>query len=452
MTLPEKGSHIFFIGLGGIGMSGLAQFFEHCGYKVSGSDRDLTTPAQQVLFKKLNSHGIEVFQQDGSGIKEDIKLIIYSSAIEDDNPDFAAAGDTPRMHRSNAMAALLNQSGLKQIAVAGSCGKTSVTAWIGSALEAAGNNPLVINGGYINEFITAERPGNFKPGDGYAVYEADESDGSLVNFDPSVSLLLNLGKDHYEKDELEVFFRKFLSNAKDHVVVNTSLAYLNEGYAETFDPSGHDSELSIDSYSHDENGVCFESPYGSFKTRQWGRHSAENALAVIAVMKALDFDRETITKSIYQFTGVMRRFDFKGTNKNGNRVYDDYAHNPQKIASCISALQELSTRKIHAIFQPHGYGPLGFMRDELKEELLKTLGEDTIFYMLPVFYAGGTTSFKPPSDEVIEDYQNSGMKAIYITREETEKLVEEKSAEDFIILGARDPSLITWTSELAGAQ
>lgn len=214
-TFPSAPAQLHLVGIGGIGMSALAQFFVSLGYTVSGSDRDLETPAQVKLFDKLRSQGMTIHLQDGSGVKETKPAaLIYSSAIEEDNPDFVTAGETPRFHRSIAMAETVNRSGMKQIAVAGSCGKTSVTGWLASALHALGQNPVMINGGYTTEFISDNFPGNFKPGSDIIVYEADESDGSLVNFRPHSALLLNMGIDHYEKDKLEVFFKEYLGHAE----------------------------------------------------------------------------------------------------------------------------------------------------------------------------------------------------------------------------------------------
>ena len=451
-NFPLAPAHLHLVGIGGIGMSALAQFFVSLGYTVSGSDRDLETPAQVKLFDKLRSQGMTVFLQDGSGVKETKPAaLIYSSAIEDDNPDFVAAGETPRFHRSIAMAETVNRSGMKQIAVAGSCGKTSVTGWLASALQALGQNPVMINGGYTTEFITDEYPGNFKSGAGVIVYEADESDGSLVNFRPHTALLLNMGIDHYEKDKLEVFFKEYLGHA-EQAVVSSQLSYLvPEGTkAFTFSEALEDeAEKTIASIEHTPEGVIFSVDGETAPTRQFGTHSAINALAVYTTLLANDFSASESAGSLKAFTGVGRRFDYKGTRDN-KMIYDDYAHNVQKIAACIKTAQGLSENPVIAVFQPHGYGPLGFMKDALLEELKSVLRAEDKFVLLPVFYAGGTTSFKPSSAEVAQEYSAHGLKtSCFEERDELKTYLDNIStAASVIVLGARDPGLADWVASL----
>ena len=451
---PKAPAKIFLIGLGGIGMSALAQFFVSLGYEVAGSDRDLVTPAQASLFGKLKKQGISAFIQDGSGVKEfQPDALVFSSAIEDDNPDFVAAGNTPRFHRSMAMAQAVNRSGLKQIAVAGSCGKTSVTGWLASALNALGQDPVMINGGYTGEFVNDTFPGNFKPGKNFIVYEADESDGSLVNFRPDSALLLNLGLDHYEKDKLDEFFTEYLSHAKQ-IVISNKLTYLLPGNKPfvTFKEDVCDdqsAEYECGQIDHSPEGANFTSKGQNFKTSQFGNHSISNALAVTATLIQNGFSVEETAKSLSAFKGVSRRFDYKGTRGN-KRIYDDYAHNIQKISACLTTAQNLSTDPVIGVFQPHGYGPLGFMKDGLKEELQNILRPEDKFIFLPVFYAGGTTSFKPTSSEVAQEYKEDGISVIDLEDRELLKpyLDELATAASVVVLGARDPSLSDWSQSL----
>ena len=453
-TFPEAPAKIFLVGLGGIGMSALAQFFVSLGYKVAGSDRDLTTPAQEKLFGKLKKQGIKAYIQDGSGIKDfSPDALVFSSAIEDSNPDFQAAGDTPKFHRSIAMAQTVNRSGLKQLAVAGSCGKTSVTGWIASALNALGQDPVMINGGYTGEFINESFPGNFKPGKNFIVYEADESDGSLVNFRPDTALLLNLGLDHYEKDKLDEFFKEYLSHSKQ-IVISDKLTYLlpQEISSVTFSENVNDekeADFEADSITHTPEGAKFSMNGTQVSTTQFGDHSVSNALAVSAALKCNGFDLSEISQALSSFQGVARRFDYKG-KRTAKRIYDDYAHNIAKISACLTTAQNLSDAPVIGVFQPHGYGPLGFMKDGLREEMQRILRPQDKFILLPVFYAGGTTSFKPTSAEVAEEYRNAGMNVIdFEDREELKEYLDSMPNEaSIVILGARDPSLSDWSQSL----
>ena len=454
MNFPEAPAKIFLVGLGGIGMSALAQFLVSQGYQVAGSDRDLTTPAQAELFSKLKTQGISAFIQDGSGVDEfKPDAIVYSSAIEESNPDFIAAGNTPRFHRSMAMAETVNNSGLKQIAVAGSCGKTSVTGWVASALNALGQDPVMINGGYTGEFITDEFPGNYKPGKNYIVYEADESDGSLVNFRPHTALLLNLGLDHYEKDKLDEFFAEYLSHAQTAVVSNELTYLIPSGLKSlTFTEEIHSTQTAdfkVDDIKHTPTGAQFSCAGMSFRTSQFGDHSVANALAVITCLVSNEFSFPDCAKAISAFKGVARRFDYKGSRGN-KQIYDDYAHNIKKIAACISTAQNLSSNPVIAVFQPHGYGPLGFMKDGLCDELKEVLRPQDEFVLLPVFYAGGTTSFKPTSEEVSAEFKRAGLNVYDLTeRNQLTAYLDDKSEPaSVVILGARDPSLSDWSHSL----
>jgi len=230
-SMPEKPSHFFLVGIGGIGMSALAQFMKFEGYSVSGSDRDLDGAGRKKLFAQLQQQGIKIYPQDGSGLQvENIDAIVYSSAIEKDNPDFLAGADLPKIHRTSAMAELLNRSGLRQIAVAGSSGKTSVTGWIAVALCNLGFDPVMLNGGYAKDFMSFEYPGNFKAGKDLVVYETDESDGSLVHFQPDISVLLNVGTDHYEHKQLLEFFKKSSGITEENAPIKPIFALGQKGF------------------------------------------------------------------------------------------------------------------------------------------------------------------------------------------------------------------------------
>mgnify|MGYP000625093135 CR=1 FL=1 len=453
-SLPAAPAKAFLVGIGGIGMSSLAQYLAHRGYQVSGSDRDLTTPSQQRLFQKLSLQNIKVYPQDGSGPKEEqADFIVYSSAIEEDNPDFLAAGEIPRIHRSVALSEAIQNDQGKAIAVAGSSGKTSTTAWVASALHAAGFQATVINGGFIKEFRDETYPGNFYPGKDYIIFEADESDGSLVNYHSEVAILLNCGDDHHSKDKLHEMFKTFLGKSQK-IVINedlkeiapqgTPLIAFAEGSANEQDT------LFASDLSYTDNGLSFQlNATDRVQTAQWGKHNAYNALAVIATLKHLGISSQKAIDSVNSFRGVERRFDFKG-RFDERAVYDDYAHNPQKIAAALRTAQDIQPETpLTAIFQPHGYGPLGFMRESLKQEITAALRPQDEFIFLPVFYAGGTTSFKPQAKEVAEEYSETLNCRYCDSREELADYLISLQRESLILtLGARDPSLSDWSETL----
>jgi len=497
---------IHFIGIAGIGMSGLAQFYHLMGYEVTGSDRALINPENKELFSKLSLLGIRIFPQDGSFItagKPD--LLIYSTAIESDNPDFLVDSDLSKLHRSEALELLINKLESKiTIAVTGSCGKTSVTAWLGESLTNLGMDPIILNGGMINSFKNDFLPGNFRPGAGeYFVFEADESDKSLINFKPDYCIILNIGTDHYSKEELVEVFETFLMNTKKGAVIESSV------YSQLNPATYKHLEIVIADYTNSDKTTenCWSLqnyisnkkqctavltknqkvkfiPIDSSKKYQLtqakfdiinsaeqkypryikidlpipGVHNAENAMAVIALINLMSSsDNYTpIINAVEKFNGVHRRFEFAGKTSNQAKVFDDYAHNIEKIISIISTSQEISDGKVYAVFQPHGYGPFKFMKDDLFKALEKTLKELDQFILLPVFYAGGTSSFSPKAKDVLSDYNfktSAENRYLYFdTRSSAEKYLSSIPGENDIILvmGARDGSLSQWAREIAG--
>jgi len=450
----KAGDKIHFVGVGGIGMSALAQLFAAHGCEVSGSDRGAEQSENQAIIAPLKAQKIKIFPQDGSFIKTITPdCLVYSTAIEDDNPDFIAVPGIPRVHRAAALAAAINMNKDKiSIAVTGSCGKTSVTAWLAEALYNLDADPACLNGGLINSFRAPDCAGNYRYGEGKCfVFEADESDKSLLVYRADYVLILNMGTDHYSKEELVEVFATFAANAGKGVILEQ----------EVFD-------LIKDRLPENLSVLIFEKDVREYKIVDgfaraqindmqitlpvFGMHNALNAAAVLAMLSVFGYDNESAKKAVENFNGVWRRFDYAGQTDKGAAVYDDYAHNPEKIVSCIRAAQEITSGRVFAVFQPHGFGPLGFMRDALFKKLEKVLGREDEFILLSPFYAGGTSSFKPTSEEVSTDYKRKGDKkySCCVSRLElTEYLWTNAQSNDIIlIMGARDNSLSDYAKSL----
>ena len=457
----KAGDKVHFIGVGGIGMSALAQLFVSIGCEVSGSDRDAGKSENQTIIAPLKAQNISIFPQDGSYIKSlRPDCLVYSTAIESDNPDFLAAPDIPRVHRAGALRAAIRLNNDKlSIAVTGSCGKSSVTAWLAESLDALGAEPACLNGALVNSFRTAEAAGNYRHGNGrYFVFEADESDKSLLAYKADYAIILNMGTDHYSKEELIEVFSTFAANTSKAVIVqddvfNLIKDTLPEDLKVIVFGTAKDADWIVDDYWI-ENGKAYAKVNGIIINLPiFGRHNAFNAAAVLAMLTELGFDKGSSQKSLENFQGVWRRFDFAGNTPSGAAVYDDYAHNPEKIASCIKAAQEFVSGNIYAVYQPHGFRPLGFMRDALFAELEQVLRGSDQFVLLPPFYAGGTSSFKPTATEVIEDYKSNGEKNYHTfeSRSDLKQYLRNSSKEGDLILvmGARDNSLSTYAAEIA---
>ena len=449
-----------FIGIGGIGMSALAAFCRHRGDEVTGSDRSYGKPENQKIFAPLEKCGVKIFSQDGSfAASGKPDFIVYSSAIEEDNPDLAAARNVPKLHRSMLLSEAVTTFPGKSIAVTGSCGKSSVTTYIAEALSNCGIDPDVINGALMKKFITPEQAGNFHPGDGSClVLEADESDKSLLNYAPDYAVVLNLGHDHYEEAELLRVFAQFLNSVKVAAVIEENVyekvKNLLRKDLKLVVFGGKDAPLALTSYKIiDSTPVAEISGKETLHLPQCGRHTAMNSLAVLGLLDLLGIPREKSLPALEKFSGVWRRNDFAGTTDSGAKVFDDYAHNPEKIISCLGAMREITPGNLYAIYQPHGYGPFGFMRDTLFEELEKFLKESDRFFLLEPYYAGGTSSFKPTAAEVMESWlKKSAKKSVYIlgnSRNEVKKLVLDaaQSGDTIVIMGARDNSLSDYAAE-----
>ena len=463
--MPRPPARAFLVGLGGIGMSGLAQYLQARGYAVAGSDRLLDGPGRQELVDKLRRLGIAVFPQDGSGPREfRPDVLVASAAVEPGNPDFLASPACPVCSRARALATLLDREAGRQIAVAGSAGKTTVTGWLAASLRALGHRVLVVNGGYLIEAESADRPGNFAadPDPEFLVVEVDESDKSLIEFRPQVGVVLNVGTDHYDRAELLTVFGCFLDRCREACVLPADLARELAGHGPnrrvcfSAEPTSEAAVLCPTAYVPGPRGAAFHIPgAGVVESRQFGYHSAVNASAVAATLQAAGITAPTaaLRHALTAFRGVRQRFEFVGTTARGIPVYNDYAHNVQKIAAALNTAREAAGSPLLALFQPHGYGPLGFMREALRETLSRTLRPGDRFILLPVYYAGGSSSFTPTADEIAAEYAVAGLavQAVKSRADAVPIVANDTAARAILVMGARDPALPDFAARLCAA-
>lgn len=454
-----------FVGVGGIGMSALAAGAAACGFTVSGSDRGADKTENAPMMNALKSQNIAIYPQDGSRFVPGCDLpdaLVYSTAIEADNPDFLAAPDIPRMHRAEFLRFLLDEFDRISIAVTGSCGKSSVTAYITEVLEALGADPVMINGALSKRFRTPDNAGNFRAGKGgYLVFEADESDKSLLAYGADYAVILNLATDHYSQEELAEVFSGFLKNIRKGAVISRQVAEaLDYNFPAQLDVRIFDDhpgavpQLSLNEYRPGFPPAAEFGDGAAIKLPAAGKHVALNALAIRALGTMLGFEDSRILAALERFDGVWRRNDFAGKTPAGALVYDDYAHNPEKILSCLSGMRESAPGKMLAVFQPHGYKPFGFMEETLFELMENFLRSEDRFILLEPFYAGGTSSFSPHSDDVCAGWQRKSAdpsRFIFMPDRETLKNFLQSSSGDgdiIVIMGARDNSLSLFASSL----
>ena len=457
-------------------MSGLAQMFLDLGCEVTGSDRAMGHPENARIFAALQAAGVNLFPQDGSvyadGRTPD--AIVYSTAIEEDNPDFRLAPPgIRRLHRSEALSLAIGAlRGRFTIAVTGTCGKTTVSAWLADSLDRLNGDPGVLSGGYVKRFRENGAAGNYRKGYGRDfVLEADESDKSLLNYVPDAALILNIGTDHYSREELADVFRRFAISARSVAVIE--LEAFREIGPDTFPPgkmillfSGDPAApvsfagrpvLHLDSYRVAEGSAwCSFCGLPEIRLPLPGRHNALNALAVYTVLTTRGYEPSDVLRAVSEFGGVARRFDRVGRMANGAQVIDDYAHNVEKLASCIRAARELTPDgRVTTVFQPHGFAPLRFMREALANALPDLLRDGDEFIFLPVYYAGGTASFTPTSAEAAETCRavlgsRGDAVKVFDTREACAAHLEStvKTGDAVIVAGARDESLSIWAKSL----
>ncbi|MBG9375031.1 UDP-N-acetylmuramate--alanine ligase [Panacibacter sp. DH6] len=449
--------HVFFIGVAGTGMSAIAQYLAGAGYHVSGSDRYFKPGAYNETKEKLEAEGIRCFLQDGSGITAETELVVASTAIEDTVFEIQKAKqlNIPVIRRSELLALIAKSK--KTIAVGGTSGKSTTTGMLFQVLETAGLEPSIISGAGLVSFIKTGRIGNAKTGKGeWLVIEADESDGSIVQYTPEVGLLLNIDKDHKEIDELLKVFDTFRTNTKELFIVNQShvlAKQLSKNVTHDFSaaehiPAGFVAKDFIQhglTISFTINGVAFE-------LNQVGQHNMENALAATAVAAQIGVPLDVCATALKDYEGIYRRHQVIG-HKNGVWLIDDYAHNPAKCAASIKACQYIAP-KVIAWFQPHGYAPTRFLRNDFVEEIAAALRPQDEIWMSEIFYAGGTATKDISAGDLINDLEQKGKQAFFV--EDRDNLVAAIRGHlngdcVLLLMGARDPSLEAFAGQVWSA-
>lgn len=432
MSLPAqiKSKYYHLTGIGGVGMSALAQLLLATGCRVTGSDRYYDEGRDLDVFKKLRLLGIDLLPQDGGAVKDGLAAVVVSTAIEKNNPDLIAAWlkGIPIVHR----AALLAELALDKrcIAVTGTAGKTTVTGMIGWTLEQLGLDPTVVNGGAVINWVTERCPGNFRFGHSDIwVLELDESDRSLLNFHPQWAVITNISKDHFELDEVRELFTLFS-------------AQVRMGIVGCHPVSGAGERLDDLCPSLTENEIVFKYRGIEFRLALLGRHNAENALHCVMLCERLGLDLNAVSLALRNFKGIERRLEVVGRTK-GITVIDDYAHNPAKIAAALQTVKSFA-RRIIAVWRPHGYGPLALMRGEFTDIFLKQMRPGDQLIIMPVYYAGGTAEKKVTSRMLAEDLRTKGVMVNYVEdypalRSGLLALVADFDA--IVFMGARDPDL-----------
>jgi len=376
-TLPRSLGPIHFVGIGGIGMSGIAEVLHNLGYKVQGSD--LSDGANT---RRLADLGVRVSIGHAAENVGAAQVVVISSAVKPDNPEVAAARvrRVPVVRRAEMLGELMRLRW--SIAIAGTHGKTTTTSMIGALLETAGLDPTVINGGIINAYGTNTRLGE---GD-WMVVEADESDGTFTRLPATIAVVTNIDPEHLDFygdfATLQQAFETFIGNIPfygfavlciDHPVVQGMIPRLLDRRILTygFNPQADIRAINL---RPGRDGSRFDVVVADRATGQdrtiadlllpmFGEHNVQNALAAAAIAEEMGFSDEVLRNSLGNFKGVKRRFTQTGI-WNGVPIIDDYGHHPVEIAAVLKAARSITDGRVIAVVQPHRYSRLAHLFDE----------------------------------------------------------------------------------------
>lgn len=441
---------IHFVGIGGVGMSALAQLHAMGRDEVTGSDRLISKGyTDMALWDYLKKLDIKLYPQDGSGIDEKTELVILSSAIEEDNPELLKAKQLgiPTMHRSELLAQHVAQH--RTIAVSGTSGKSTTTAMVYDILAFAGMSPSVITGASILSLQKEQGVfGNvYKGNSDILVIEADESDGSIVKYQPYLGLCLNLQKDHKEINILQGYFKEFISHCKT-AIINAEEENLRVlGGDKSFGLSlgdVHPTDIKVDGFGSD-----FTINGQPFRLQIPGVHNVANATAAVAAALHMGVDLQTCAQALSKFTGIARRFASIGSY-NKIEVVDDFAHNPHKLAATIAAAH-LRGKRVLAFYQPHAFTSIKLLSHEFVDSFAKSIGPEDHLWLTEVYYPGGTIPEGITCKTVYDGLKKRCVNVSYETCRErilAQMAAAAKPGDILLVLGARDPTLTDFARKL----
>lgn len=435
-------------------MSAIAQYLQGIGKNVSGSDRYFVDGERNETREKLEAEGISCYLQNGDGIDENTDLVVVSTAVEDTVIEVQKAKqlNIPIIKRSELLALIATSK--KTIAVGGTSGKSTTSAMLFDILQHAGMQPGIISGAGLISIIKEGKIGNAKAGSGdWLVIEADESDGSIVQYHPAIGLLLNVDKDHKDIDTLMEMFATFKSNSASFIVNRSHhlAAQLTADSENDFALEANTGAGFIASdFSQDGLAINFTINRTPFRLNSVGRHNMENVLAAVTVANQLGVPLPVCGEAIASYEGIYRRHQVLG-KKDGVLLIDDYAHNPVKCATSIQACQPIAP-KVIAWFQPHGYGPTKFLRHDFVDEISKVLRPEDEIWMSEIFYAGGTAVKDISANDLINDLKEKGVNAFFVEeRDHLLSAMRPHFTSDCVLLlmGARDPSLEQFAKQIS---
>ena len=458
-SIPLNIGNLHFVGIGGIGMSGIAEILHNLGYSVQGSDI-----ADSANVKRLRDLGIRVSIGHAAENVADASVVVISSAVKGDNPEVIAAREKllPVVRRAEMLGELMR---LKwSIAVGGTHGKTTTTSLIAAVLEAAALDPTVINGGIINAWGT-----NARLGDGeWMVCEADESDGTFLKLPMAIAVVTNIDPEHLDHygtfDELRKAFVNFVENIPfygfaalciDHAEVQAMIARVSDRRIITYGFSPQ-ADVRAENMTTGANGTSFDVVISDRKTDEsrtisgitlamYGVHNVQNALAAVAIATEMGLDDDVLNRALSTFEGVKRRFTQTGV-VDDITIIDDYGHHPVEITAVLKAAREVAKERVIAVMQPHRFTRL---RD-LFEDFCTCFNDADAVIIADVYEAGEEPIEGISKDTLVEGLRRRGHRTVVaLENPETLATVIDQTAMpgDYVVcLGAG--SISTWANAL----
>ena len=456
---------VHFVGIGGIGMSGIAEIMLKIGYSVQGSDAKASANTE-----RLEKLGARVFiGHDATHIGDGVSAVVYSTAVKATNPEMTVARERriPLVRRAEMLAELMRLQ--FSIAVGGTHGKTTTTSMVAAILDAGGLDPTVVNGGIINAYGT-----NAKVGDGdWIVVEADESDGSFLRLKSTVAIVTNIDPEHLDHygdfDGVRKAFVDFVENIPfygfaavclDHPEVQRLVASIDNRRLVTYGVNPQ-AMVRADNVEMKPDGCRFDvliQPQGlaaldepirieGLHLPMAGWHNVSNALAAIAVARELDVSDEAIKAGLAGFGGVRRRFTTTGV-VGGVRIVDDYGHHPVEIAAVLKAARQVAEGRVIAVVQPHRFTRL----ESLMEEFSTCFSDADAVFVADVYAAGETPIEGIDKEALVEGIRRFGHRSVQ-PLESVEALpgviaAEAKDGDLVVLLGAGD--ITQWAYALPG--
>ncbi|PZO78982.1 MAG: UDP-N-acetylmuramate--L-alanine ligase [Mesorhizobium amorphae] len=397
MKMPESIGLVHFIGIGGIGMSGIAEVLHNLGYRVQGSDQ-----AEGGNIQRLREKGIECFVGHEAANLGEAEVVVVSTAIKKTNPELVAAREKllPVVRRAEMLAELMRFR--QAVAIGGTHGKTTTTSMIATLLEAGGLDPTVVNGGIINAYGTNARMGAGE----WMVVEADESDGTFLKLPAEIAVVTNIDPEHLDHygsfEKVREAFRQFVENVPfygfgvmctDHPEVQALVGRIEDRRVITY---GENAQADVRFLNHRMEGAASrfdvlirerktgdEITIDNLRLPMPGRHNVSNATAAIAVAHELGLDADAIRRGLSSFGGVKRRFTPTGEWQ-GVQVFDDYGHHPVEIKAVLSAARDACQGRVIAVAQPHRFTRL---RD-LFDDFSACFNDADTVMVAPVYTAG----------------------------------------------------------------